>query len=372
MPAPAFDRESVPAPIATHDLMGHAAAEQTLLKAATGGRLHHAWLIGGPPGIGKATLAYRFARFLLSGGAEQQGDGLFGAPPPPTSLYVSPENPIARRVAAGAHGDLLTIQRTWDEKRKRFKRDLPVEEVRRIAPFLRLTAAEGGWRIVVVDGADQMNPSGQNAILKILEEPPPRALILLVADNPGALLPTIRSRTRTLMLDPLPTTTVRSLVNRIMPELEMGDAAALTTLADGSIGRGLDLAAAGGLDLYRVLLGVLDTLPRLDLAAAHALADQVARAGQDTVWETTTDLLLWWLARFNRSLARGIPAAEIVEGEAALMERLSFAARRDRALDRWMEVWDNVNRLFAKAEGANLDRKQVMLSALRTIEAAAS
>lgn len=359
-------------PRAAFDLLGHAAAEQALLAAALSGRLHHAWVIGGPPGIGKATLAYRFARFLLAGKADPQEEGLFGAPPPPTDLGVDPQSPTARRILAGGHGDLLVVERTWDEKRKRYKRDLPVEEVRRIAPFLRLTASEGGWRVVIVDGADQMNASGQNAILKILEEPPPRALLLLVADNPGAMLPTIRSRTRTLLLDPLPDGAMRSLIGRHAPEVGPEDTRALVQLAEGSIGRALDLHAAGGLDLYRGLLGVLETLPDLDLAAAHTLGDLVARPGQDSTWEVVTDLMVWWLSRLSRCLARGHFPAEIVAGEGALMQRLVNPARGDRGLERWVEVWDKVSRLFIQAQGASLDRKQALLGALHVIEAAAA
>ncbi|HYE50431.1 MAG TPA: DNA polymerase III subunit delta' [Azospirillaceae bacterium] len=356
------------------DLLAHERAERLLLDSYNSGRLHHAWLIGGPPGIGKATLAYRFARFVLAnGGPGEAADGLFGAPPPPSSLRVDPEHPVARRISASGHADLLTIERTWDEKKKRFKRDLPVDEVRRIAPFLRLTSAEGGWRVVVVDGVDQMNPSGQNAILKILEEPPPRALLLLVADNVGALLPTIRSRTRRLMLDPLPEAVVVQLLATHAPDLPAADRTALARLSEGSVGRALDLAQSGGLGLYREILGVLEGLPRLDVLACHGLADKVARAGADQAWEAATELVLWWLARVNRGLARGAHPPEVVAGEGVLAARLAkAAAARDRGLDRWVEVWDNVTRLFARAESANLDRKQTMLSALLAIEAAAA
>ena len=160
-----------PDPRHNPDLLAHHAAEQVLLDAWNSGRLPHAWLIGGIPGIGKATLAFRFARFVLSNGEEATG-GLFGDPPPATSLYVAPSHPVFTRVASNGHADLLTIERPFDDKKGRLKTDIPVDQVRRIAPFLHLTAAEGGWRVVIVDGADRLNTNGQNAILKILEEPP--------------------------------------------------------------------------------------------------------------------------------------------------------------------------------------------------------
>jgi DNA polymerase-3 subunit delta' len=367
------DAEDPFAPRRNTELVGHEAAERTLLECFQSGRLHHGWLITGRPGIGKATLAYRFARFVLAQGRPGEAEaGLFGAPPPPESLALDAGHPVFRRVAAAGHADLLTIERPMDAKKGRLKKDLPVEEVRRIAPFLRLTPAEGGWRVVVVDGADQMNTSGQNALLKILEEPPASALILLTADNPGAMLPTIRSRVRKLSLNPLAEDTVTALLAQRLPALSSPERAALARLADGSIGRALDLASAGGLDLYRQLLQLLDSLPRLDVVAAHALGDKVGRMGADEAWDAVTELLVWWLARFARSLATDRDPPEVVAGEGALMARLKSTIRTGAAgLDRWVEVWDNTSRLFARAESANLDRKQVLINALLTIEAAA-
>lgn len=382
MPPAAPETDDDPfAPRRNPDLAGHAAAERVLLESWKSGRLHHGWLIAGQPGIGKATLAYRFARFVLAqgppGGAPAaDAGGLFGAPEPPplpTSLHTDPNHPVARRVAARGHADLLSIERPMDAKKGRLKKDLPVDEVRKIAPFLRLTPAEGGWRVVVVDGADLMNASGQNALLKILEEPPRSALLLLVADNPGSLLPTLRSRVRKLPLDPLPEATVSELLGRYRPDIEGAEKVALTRLAEGSVGRAIELAEAGGVDIYRELLGLLETLPRLDLLATHKLGDKVGRAGADTAWEAVTGLLSWWLARFAKSLAVGRLAAEVVPGEEALAARLAKgAAGGAGGLDRWVEVWDNVTRLFARADSANLDRKQALINALQMIEAAAT
>jgi DNA polymerase-3 subunit delta' len=372
---PADSEDNSFAPRRNPDLLGHGAAERTLLESWRSGRLHHGWLISGASGIGKATLAYRFARFVLAGGtAEPEPGGLFGAEPAPVpaSLQLDPSLAVFRRVAAGGHGDLLSIERPLDVKKGRLKKDLPVEEIRRIAPFLRLTPAEGGWRVVVVDGADLMNPSGQNALLKILEEPPASALLLLVADNPASLLPTLRSRVRKLVLDPLPEAMVTELLQRYRPDLGAAELTALSRLGEGSIGRALELAEAGGVELYRELLGVLESLPRLDLPATHKLGDKVGRAGADSAWEAVTGLLSWWLARFAKGLAVGQLAAEVVPGEEALSARLAKGAHGPAGgLDRWVEVWDNVTRLFARADSANLDRKQALINALQMIEAAA-
>lgn len=369
-------RAAAPAPVEVDprsprrnpDLVGHDAAQAVLLDAWTSGRMPHAWLIGGPPGIGKATLAFRMARFALVNGGRADV-GLFGVPEePPRSLWIDPEHPVARRVAAGGHADLLTVERQRDDKRDRLKRDIAVDDVRKIAPFLRKTAAEGGWRVAVIDGADHMNASGLNAILKILEEPPPGALLMLVSDNPGGMLPTIRSRCRKLALQPLAEDIVVRLLAEHRPEIDADDRPALARLSEGSIGRAVHLADAGGLELYRAMIDVLAGLPRLDINAAHAFGERLTRHPDDGVYETATDLLVWWIARFARSVARGAWPAEVVAGETALMGRLAAT----RGLDRWMEVWDKIRRLFARAESANLDRKLVVLNALLSLEAAAT
>lgn len=358
---------AIPTPRETADLIGHEATERDLLAAWNGGRLPHAWLIGGISGIGKATLAFRFARFALARGLPEATSGLFGASAPETTLYLPPEHPVFRRVRAGGHADMLTVERKFDEKRGKMKSDIAVDDVREVSAFLRRTTAEGGWRVVVIDGVEQMNASGHNALLKILEEPPERALLLLVTEAPGGLLPTIRSRCRKLLLPPLAETLVGDLLARHRPDLPETDRAALAHLSEGSIGRALALAEAGGLELYRKMVTLLSTLPHLNLKAAHAFADSMTRKGDDATFETMTGLLVWWLARLVRTLARRAAPVEIVSGEAALVQRLSVSG-----LDRWLEVWENTTQLLARADYANLDRKQVMLNALLSIEAATS
>ncbi|HVA12857.1 MAG TPA: DNA polymerase III subunit delta', partial [Stellaceae bacterium] len=181
---------AAPAPRENPLLLGQEAAEASLLQAFNAGRLSHAWLVTGPRGIGKATLAYRFARFLFAEGAEP-GGGLFSAPA--ASLAVAPSHQAFRMVVVGSHPDLLVVERGMDAKRKRQRREIVADDARSVGEFLHLTSSQGGWRVVIVDGADLMNPHAANSLLKTLEEPPRRTVLLLASDNPGRLLPTIRS-----------------------------------------------------------------------------------------------------------------------------------------------------------------------------------
>ncbi len=358
-----------PPPRANPELIGHSAAEMALASAARSGRLPHAWLIGGPAGVGKATLAFRFARYLLSGRAAASG-GLFGDDVQ-DSLQLDPDDPVFRRVAASGHGDLLTVERPpADDKGKR-PSDLPVDAVRKIAPFLRLTPAEGGWRVVIVDEAERMNRNSANALLKVLEEPPDRSVLLLVSNRPGALLPTIRSRCRRLTLQPLAEPALLELLGRLAPQLEPGDALAVARLSKGCPGRALELVQDGGLILYRGLIDLLETLPNLDMVAAHRMADKLAAPAAEPSYRAVAGLLEGWLEGLIGAMARGVTPPEMVEGDAALGNRLTSGRHGAAGLEPWLEVWEKTNRLFARADSANLDRKQVVLQAFMALENAA-
>ena len=353
-----------PAPKANHMLRGHSEAEQILLDAYNSDRMHHAWLISGPKGIGKATLAYRFARFILNQGPIDAGPSLFGDALPaekPTRLNVSQDNPVFQRIASGSHADLLAIERRIHEKTGKLKTVIDVESVRQVSSMMRQTSAEGGWRVVVVDAADEMNTNSANALLKVLEEPPKNALLLLVSHNPGRLLPTIRSRCRTLQLRPLGKTLVSSLVTEYAPYISDEDSARLADLSDGSIGRALGLVDVGGLDLYKQLMDLLNTLPNLDVPSAHALADKVSRAGADEAFQTVTGLLRWWLERMILTASGKAPPNG---QDAALMQKLADQA----SLESWFLVWEKINNLVARTNGLHLDKKQIFLNALMSLE----
>ena len=320
------------------NLFGHDAAEATLLDAIQGGRMHHAWLMIGPEGVGKATLAYRFARRLLAGR------------PTEPSLALPVTHPVFRRVAAGSHADLMTIERGINEKTKRMRMQIPVEDVRKINGFMSLTPAEGGWRVVIVDGADEMNQASANALLKILEEPPAKAILLLTCAAPGRLPATIRSRCRRLRLNPLDDAAMARVMDDIAPGLDPNERGRLSTLAEGSPGRALILAEDEGLKLAAVVDKLLSDLPHLPLTRAHDVADMLGRS--DTGFSTFMDLLRAGIASAVRESVRGR-----ADGEQERMVAL-------RPLDAWGEVWQGLTRLQDETERFSLDKRQAIVAGL--------
>lgn len=351
----------VPAPRENAVLLGHEAAEATLLQAYNSGRLSHAWLFTGPRGIGKATLAYRFARFLFAEGAAS--GGLFAAPA--SSLAIAPSHQAFRQVASRGHPDLLVVERGFDPKRKRQRREIVAEDARGVADFLHLTSAQDGWRVVIVDGADMMNAHAANGLLKILEEPPKRTVLLLASDNPGRLLPTIRSRCRSLPLKRLEDRLIIELLQRYRPDISEHERDVLVSLGEGSIGRTLELAAGDGVALYQNISSLLSNLPHVDAEALHGFADRLARPGGDDSFALFAELLPGWLARLVALGAK--QNATVSSEEDRIMRRLTSR----RGLDQWVEVWEKLTHLFTQAEGINLDRKQVVLNAFFALEEAA-
>lgn len=335
------DIDGVDLPRAQMHLFGHDAAERELIGAYGSQRFHHAWLIGGPKGIGKATLAFRFARFALA-----HPDRFSPAVAAAESLAVAPEHPVARQVAAGAHPNILHLRRPWDDKGKRFKQALPVEEVRRTVSFFGTTASGAGWRICIVDAADDMNASSANALLKILEEPPANSLFLVLSHAPGRLLPTIRSRCRRLDLMPLP----QAVLEQALPAVsgERPDAATLADVArfaDGSLRSALLLMGGEGLAVNRGFLALTDRLPQIDVIKLHAFADLVAARGQSDNWDAFLVVARDWLHK------------RLTGADLASPSRLV----------RWTEVWEKMGRAAADAEALNLDKKQVVIDVFRSL-----
>lgn len=359
-PLPEADRfDEFPHPRETDTLVGHRETEDRIAADFAGGRTHHAWLLTGPEGIGKATLAYKIARFALARPDER---GVINGDP----LSVAPMSIAARQVRALSHPGLLVIRRPYDPKNKRFPQTIPVDEVRRLRGFLSHAAAEATWRVVIVDQADELNINAANALLKSLEEPPPRALFLLISSEPGRLLPTIRSRCRRLQLAPLSGPFLRgaaggAIVAAGLDEIPEDDWPGLERLAEGSVRRLLWLARADGVRLFARAEKLMSGLPRLDWGEVHALADELTASGAEQRFETFLDLLLALIARLVRAGAgtgRGTPE-----------ETMASRAIPAGSLASWAELWETLLARKAEVQALNLDRKTLLLETFARLEA---
>ncbi|MGF1503106.1 MAG: DNA polymerase III subunit delta' [Paracoccaceae bacterium] len=350
------DREGdAPHPCETSRLYGQGAAEARFLAAWSGGRLHHAWLLRGPRGIGKATLAYRIARARLA-----TPDGA----PPPDTLDAAEDCPIRRRILAGAEPRLKVLRRSADPKTGRVRAEIGVDEVREVKRFLSLRSADGGWRAVIVDAADEMTRAAANALLKVLEEPPARTVLLLVAHAPGRLLPTIRSRCRGLDLAPLGPEPLSRALADLGATPAPGEAGTLAALAGGSVGRALLLSRNDGAALYLRLAGLFDPERGLDRPALVALAEETAGRGAGDRLTLTADLTALLLARLARAAVTGGLSDPVDPAEARLASDLAPAAA-----PRLAEALSRIATRTAAARAVNLDAAQTILDTFLDLEA---
>jgi DNA polymerase-3 subunit delta' len=352
--------EGVVHPRETHALFGHEEAERTLAEALATGRMHHGWLLAGRDGIGKATLAYRFARAALAKAGERDPEG--------QSLAVSDDTIASHQVRALSHPGLLLIRRTYDVKTKRFTASIPTDAVRRLRSFLAHRSADDAWRIVIVDKADELNVNAANALLKSLEEPPPGTVFLLVSSAPARLLPTIRSRCRTLALQPLSNEALRAAAIQALEamgqeEPGVADWPVLERLSEGSVGRLFGLWAGGGLEFHERIAKLTASLPKVDWRSVHALADELHSAGAQQRFELFFDLFLGSLARLIRAQ---------VTGEGTPTEReLATRLIGDAKLASFAALWERVAREKAETVALNLDRKTLILDTVSSLVKAA-
>ena len=290
--------DGAPHPRDTARLVGHDAAEAAFLDAWAGGRLHHAWLLAGPKGVGKATLAWRIARFLLAGPPppDAGAPSLFGDAPAPDRLDTDPDHPVNRRITARSEPGVFSLRRGLDPKRGQPRAVITVDEVRALRGFFSLTRPDGGPRVVIVDAADELNLNAANALLKMLEEPPAATVFLLVAHVPSRLLPTIRSRCRTLRCPPLPDAAVAEALAPLAPDIDDGARAELAALSTGSVGAAFRLHMLDGRALQAEIDALLSGLPGLDRPRATALAGQLAQRGADDRRAAFLDLMAAALA----------------------------------------------------------------------------
>jgi DNA polymerase-3 subunit delta' len=331
------DRE-VLLPRETAVLFGHVEAERALLEAYQSRRIPHAWLIGGPPGIGKATLAYRLARFVLA-----HPDPNASAVQSATTLAVDAGHPVARRIAAQAQGDLLVLERTVNEQTGKLYTVIRVDDVRRSVSFFGSTAGEGGWRIAIVDAVDDLQREGANALLKILEEPPARTLLLLISHAPGRELPTIRSRCRRLLLRPLDVADVtRAMATATGRDAGDADVMQAASASDGSVGRALRFLDGPALALRQRVLDLFAQLPNPDPRALHALGDALGGSEPQTLLAFMDMVNGWLSARLDANMRGGMHIA--------------------KTADKTAQTWEKVNRAAREVETYNLERKPLVFA----------
>jgi DNA polymerase III subunit delta' len=318
--------EGAPHPREHGILVGHAEAEASVLRAWQSGRLPHAFLIGGPEGIGKATLAYRIARFVLAHPVPDQK--------PRQDLSIAEDHPVSRQVAALSHPDLLVLRRVLNEEGTKFRSDIRVDDVRRIVSFFGSTPAFGGYRVCVVDSIEEMNASGLNALLKLVEEPPAKSIFLLISHAPGRVMATIRSRCQRMRLNPLSTEEVARAVTALaarMPELPRAQIPDAAAASGGSVRRALELLLGEGLEVRSLSTEMLERLPSVDPAQLHTLGDRMqGEQGLAVFTETIEDWLASQATRENQPPAR---------------------------LARYAETWEKVRRAAIETDVFRLDRK---------------
>lgn len=359
--------QGAPHPRETTTLIGQDAAQAAFLDAFNTGRMHHAWMLTGPRGVGKATLAWSIAQFLLAT-PDPGGDDMFGAPPLPTSLQIDPEHPVARRITAGADPGLVSVTRSANEKTGRLRDQIVVDDIRKLSGFFQLSATDGGRRVVIIDAADDMNTQAANALLKMLEEPPERATLLLITHQPSRLLPTIRSRCRTLRLGTLNGGQMQSAMTQADVE---GDAngAALAELSGGSVGEAMRLSLLGGLQTYAEIIGILGSLPQMDRARTLRLAESVAQRGAEEKLELLFTLLEIALARLARTGATGQPPTiEAAPHEAATLSRLANGPHMGRA---WADLSHEALARARHGRAVNLDPAALVLDTMFKIHGTA-
>ena len=306
-------------------LFGHELAQGEICNALTNGRLHHAWLFSGLKGVGKATLAFRMARYMLrycrpinfaTSLVDEQRDD------PIENLEVGKDDQVFAEVSSGCHPQLLYIEKGFTEKGQP-RAEITIDQIRKVAKFFQFTSTHGDWRIVIIDGAEEMNHNAENALLKIIEEPPKFSLIILISHSLGKLLQTTRSRCRILNLKPLASEHVGALLRLCHPELPNYDLTRLTMLGDGSPGRAIQLADGHGLELYNEIRDLFMSFPNFDDILLSNFINKFARKDTNNLFATAINLICWWIENIIITGARGSVPDYIPGEEAELLCRLA-------------------------------------------------
>lgn len=369
-----METEQILLPRTTLDLTGHEGAEGLFLDAFNAEKIHHAWMVTGPKGIGKATLAYKMARFLLNNRPQDdEGPGLFGDALETvalSSIDTDIETSANHLISAGSNPDLMVTEKTEDPKTGKMRSNILVDDVRKINEFFHKTSTAGGWRVAIVDTADEMNRNAANAILKILEEPPKNSILIILAHAPGKLLPTIKSRCRMLPLKPLKSATVMDILQKNFPDMENNVLDGYVALSNGSPGYAISLIEHKGLKLYREMLGLLSTMPDINVPLMHDFAGAITTKKSGDMFLLFSEMLSQFISRMIRHVSyKGTNHThnikEALENEFELMEELGTII----PLDQWAELWEKISEKMIVTDLLNMDRKQTVIDTLNMISA---
>ena len=349
--SPESDRfEDTPHPRENHNFFGHAEAERTFLLSYLSGHLPQAFIIGGRPGVGKATLAWRLARFLLA-----NPDPATAAGEAKADLFVPPGHPVSHQMAAMAHPDFILLRREWNHEKKTLYTQIQIDDVRRASHMFQQAAGRGGYRICILDCAEDLNQNSANALLKLVEEPPPRSLFLIVAHRPGRVMATLRSRCQKILLKPLAAADIRDIVAALGPPWSGAGETKLQAAiarAQGSAHHALRLLGDQGIELDASLRRMLNDLPHIDWSQVHALADRITARNNGKDYEMMLAMIEDWLDARVRLGARTLQGA---------------CARR---LSPYALVWEKLGEAARETEIFNLDKRPLVLSLFADLAAA--
>lgn len=359
---------------------GHDSVESLCLEWVKDGSLPHGLIFYGSEGIGKATFAFRFVRYLLKYGtagmnAEEDQDSLFGGTESlaqdfpqnfPDELSVPEEDPVFSKVASGGHPDLITVERAFDAAKGQYKGLVDVEEIRRIAPFLRMTSSDGGWRAVIIDDADRMNRNAQNALLKILEEPPKNTVIILITHRVGALIPTIRSRTRAIAFQSIEEERLITIMKEYYPDEDPAALRNIAMLSEGSLGRAIFYLEENGIETIQEFGRLLAAWPRWDWPAIHGFAEVIGRSGQDSGYKAFHAITIWLLETlcFYKAKSKetdiNLPPALQNEGTQKILHHYS--------LEGLLTICDNIKAHLSQVDRGNLDKRHGVFGVFAALE----
>ncbi len=361
---PAFEPQSdgLQAPQKSDILIGHEKIENDMLSLWDSGRMPHALVFNGLKGIGKATFTYRLSRFILKESAQGGAGGLFGEESNPESLYIAPEHPVFNKIASGGHPDFLYVNRKTDEKTGKMKTIITRDDLRVIPKFFSQKSSDGGWRIVMVDDANMMSSDSQNVLLKILEEPPKNALLILVTHGAGGLLPTIRSRCRFVAFDPLSEDHITTLLNKssgapIMPS----DKDLLIAMSEGSAGKAIELYEEGGIESATILLNALAQIDTMSEDQIDALSLSYGKSGDTKIIQNFTFILNWWFQTLIDIAVSGLKTRQI--------GGIDLVIPQGHDLKSLLQRHEDVENHIQSCINGNLDKRYMIYKTLRMIQA---